>query len=222
MLEGQTVRLFDLSAFDFNGDGIREIVTSARAGWVGGLSILDGASGVHLHEIILRRSAPDPTIRVADIDGDRHAEVRVKIRDPHWATTGSVIGLENAADDWMPTRPIWNQEAYHVTKVLADGTIPASEAVHWLQPGLNLAHVNALLLGEAATDSFTYEVSDGELASNEATVFVEMPENRPPRILSTPPAVVGAGFAYNYQVQAYDPDSGESLTYALGATGRPG
>ncbi|MHB8416807.1 MAG: FG-GAP repeat domain-containing protein [Myxococcales bacterium] len=45
----------------------------------------------------------------------------------------------DAQNRWVDSRPIWNQHAYAVTNVNADGTIPAASKVlnNWQQPGLN-------------------------------------------------------------------------------------
>ena len=43
----------------------------------------------------------------------------------------------DAAGNWVRTRRVWNQHAYHITNVDEDGTIPAIESPNWTQPGLN-------------------------------------------------------------------------------------
>ena len=45
--------------------------------------------------------------------------------------------LRDAQDNWVATRRIWNQHAYHVTNIEEDGTVPMTPRVNWQEPGLN-------------------------------------------------------------------------------------
>jgi len=51
--------------------------------------------------------------------------------------TSGVRIFGDAYGDWVRTRPVWNQHAYHVTNVSEAGEIPAIEQFNWLTPGLN-------------------------------------------------------------------------------------
>ena len=42
----------------------------------------------------------------------------------------------DSGDSWIDARAIWNEHTYHITNVLADGTIPQEEQPNWLVPGL--------------------------------------------------------------------------------------
>lgn len=69
--------------------------------------------------------------------------------------------------------------------------------------------------GFSGTDTFTYQASDGELNSNEATVTITVTSsNAAPEITSNPNAGAVEGQAYTYNVQATDPD-GDAVSYAL-------
>ena len=78
---------------------------------------------------------------VADVDGDDQADIIVASNAYAFTCDGTkqsgirVFGSKN--HDWVRTRRVWNQHAYHVTNVEEDGTIPAVEAANWKQPGLN-------------------------------------------------------------------------------------
>jgi hypothetical protein len=54
---------------------------------------------------------------------------------PHKFKGVRVFG--DARDNWVNTRRIWNQHAYHVTNVNEDGTIPREQARNWQAAGLN-------------------------------------------------------------------------------------
>ena len=53
--------------------------------------------------------------------------------------------LADAADRWVPARPIWNQHAYSVTNIDAAGAVPRTSQWqrNWAQPGLNSFRQNA-------------------------------------------------------------------------------
>ena len=53
--------------------------------------------------------------------------------------------LADTADRWINARPIWNQHAYSITNVAADGEVPPTGEWlrNWTQPGLNSFRANA-------------------------------------------------------------------------------
>jgi hypothetical protein len=80
---------------------------------------------------------------IADLDQDGHAEILVATND---LSSGSCAGLPgftgfthglrvfgDARNNWVPTRRIWNQHAYHITNVTEDARIPAREAPSWVR-----------------------------------------------------------------------------------------
>src|SRR4029079_1767879 len=106
-----------------------------------------------------------------------------------------VYVLEDVANKWTRTRRIWNQHSYHVTNVNEDGTIPRVETPHWLAPGLNGFRMNTFFAGDGPdrADAFTYNVSDGVLESNVATVRVAIRRpNTAPGFSSSPVTADGA------------------------------
>ena len=222
-----------LTAFDFDGDGVSEIVAQL---FQEGMVVVRGSDGTRLWSTTVYQgpAAAHTALHttqplVADVDGDGHAElvaVQGSIQNEQNCNSDGdcvdhgVYIYQGLGDDWMPARRIFNQQAYHNTNVLDDGTVPAHEQPHWLTPGLNRDRVNVPLAeDDDLVDRFSYRVSDGEFQSNTATVLLPIrPPNRPPRILSAPPTIVGAGFAYRYQVLAADEDLGDVLSFALTAS----
>ncbi|MHC4430577.1 MAG: cadherin-like domain-containing protein [Planctomycetota bacterium] len=68
----------------------------------------------------------------------------------------------------------------------------------------------------SGTDSFTYTLSDGSGGTDTATVNVTIdPVNDPPSITSRPLQTTRVWALYAYDVEAKDPDPGDSLIYAL-------
>jgi hypothetical protein len=53
--------------------------------------------------------------------------------------------LADTADRWIGARPIWNQHAYSVTNIGANGAVPPTGQWlrNWTQPGLNSFRANA-------------------------------------------------------------------------------
>jgi hypothetical protein len=88
---------------------------------------------------------------VADVDADGNSEIVVvandyAVHEPPWdqcfaregfAPLHGVYVFGDAHDRWVGTRAIWNQHAYHVTNVDADGTVPAVEPDNWTTEGLD-------------------------------------------------------------------------------------
>ncbi len=135
------------SVFDFEGDGPAEVVYADECY----LRVYRGSDG----EVLLQVPNSSATIHeyplVADVDGDGNSEIVIVANDrlegirtqclsndASW--NGARRGLfvyGDTRDQWVRTRRVWHQHAYHVTNVRPDGTIPASEPRNWETPGLN-------------------------------------------------------------------------------------
>ncbi len=84
---------------------------------------------------------------------------------------------------------------------------PATATLSWV-PGA----------AQVGTQYFAVKVDDGRGGSTSQSVSVSVvPDNQPPTITSTPPRFAIVGNAYQYQVQAADPD-GDPLSYSVIAT----
>jgi hypothetical protein len=129
------------SVFDFEGDGKAEVVYNDECF----LRVLDGTNGDILFERAnTNRTGAEYPI-VVDVDADFNAEIVVVSNNdqidrdnceenyanyPPGGTTG-VFVYGDANDNWVPTRRIWNQHAYHITNILDDGEVPAAEPIHY-------------------------------------------------------------------------------------------
>ena len=125
------------------------------------LRIYRGADGEVLFEDPLSSFTANEAPVVADVDGDGRAEIVVS---SDLATQVSVplrtYGIRiygDANDNWVSTRKIWNQHAYHADNVADDGTIPAQPAPGWLDH--NTFRANIQPDGEGPFDAADATVS---------------------------------------------------------------
>jgi hypothetical protein len=116
------------SVFDFDGDGKAEVLYGDEHNF----RIYEGATG----QVLFSTPNPSGTLYeyplIADIDNDHHAELIVVSNNYAFSGTTGIRVFQNRNDNWMPTRSIWNQHAYHIDNVNDDGTIPQQEAKSWL------------------------------------------------------------------------------------------
>jgi len=130
------------TVFDFNCDGKAEVIYRDECF----LRVFDGLTG----EVRFATTSTSITVRegvvVADTSGNGHARIVAGMNDrtdktcpatdmhtgePFTGGKNGIMVLRDPMDRWTPTRPIWNQNAYHVTNVNDDGTIPVVEAPSW-------------------------------------------------------------------------------------------
>lgn len=148
------------SAFDFDGDDQAELIFRDEDS----LFIFDGASG----DVLFKKTCRGVTIiekpLVADIDGDRQAEVICACTEnPDYTIPpanihtfalprfhGYIVAFESAGDPWAPARDIWNQSSYHITNINDDLSVPLQQQMHHLPADGNL---NGFNLQSSAYDS---------------------------------------------------------------------
>ena len=115
------------SVYDFEGDGAFEVVFADEASFI----VFDGATGAVLYQNYDHDhgTAWEYPV-VADADGDGEVEIVVGSRSDVGEWDGITV-LGSASSSWTPARTVWNQHAYSITNVEADGSIPARPAANW-------------------------------------------------------------------------------------------
>jgi hypothetical protein len=154
--------LLTATAFDFNGDGKVEVIAHDDCR----ILVLDGPTGAQV-ELTMPASHATWTefVSVVDVDGNGVADLLFSTNDAFGngpagiATYCSYTGTEAAshgvfvfsdpAERWMPTRRVWNQQAYHITNIRSDGTLPPHETQSWSPAGYNNYRVSAQTKGTA-------------------------------------------------------------------------
>ncbi len=139
------------SLFDFEGDGKAEVVYSDEHY----LRVYEGTTGNELFRTCNTTGTLFEYPLVADVDADGQADLVVVansysgITCPDDASKQKGLRVFSAmGGQWVRTRRVWNQHAYHVTNVEEDGTIPAKELPNWTQPRLNNFRQNVQPIGE--------------------------------------------------------------------------
>ena len=106
------------SIFDFEGDGIAEVVYIDEEQMV----VYDGETGsVKFYSSEHNSATMYDYPTVADIDGDNQAEI-VVCHDGYGS--GAVSAYGDLDESWAPARPLWNQHAYSITNINDDLSIP--------------------------------------------------------------------------------------------------
>lgn len=135
------------SVFDFDGDGRSEVVYNDEEY----LRIYPGVEpdcvtvpvgpacdGVMTDDEVLFRDLNSSRTRteypvIADVNGDFKAEIVFSTNNEASSLDPSLVGdagieiWRDRTDNWVPTRPVWNQHTYHVDNVRIDGSIPVTE-----------------------------------------------------------------------------------------------
>ncbi len=123
------------SVFDFNGDGISEVVYRDETL----LRIYSGPGKNGEAEVVFSTPSASDTVSeyplILDVDNDGQTELVFADK------TGFHV-YEDPNGNWVRTRKIWNQFAYHVTNINEDGTVPRHEQANWLNKRLNNYRAN--------------------------------------------------------------------------------
>jgi gliding motility-associated-like protein len=110
------------SLFDFDSDGKMEVLHRDQST----IRILDENGNVLFSDFCDSGTGWETPV-VADIDGDREAELLCSCQ-------GSLQVYEAAPGAWPYTRPVWNQNIYYTVNINDDLTIPVQEQAQHL-PG---------------------------------------------------------------------------------------
>ncbi|MEX1365857.1 MAG: CARDB domain-containing protein [Nannocystaceae bacterium] len=141
--QDQSSNVTGSSVFDFQGDGISEVVYADECY----LRVYSGDDG----NVILEQENSSATIHelpiVADADGDGNSELVVVANDanadadcgsiPGYTTRRGVFVYGDVNDQWVRTRQVWNQHTYHVTNATSSGLVPPMLDNNWEDPQLN-------------------------------------------------------------------------------------
>lgn len=135
------------SVFDFEGDGKAEVVYNdelfLRVYSGAGKGVDEDNNGFNDPEILVEIPNSSGTLLeyplIVDVNNDGNAEIVVAANNysTQGSTTKGIRVFADASDNWVGTRRIWNQHAYHVTNVDEDGQIPMTPLNNWEEPGLN-------------------------------------------------------------------------------------
>ena len=150
------------SVFDFDGDGKAEVVYADEVT----LHIYDGETGVELWSTCNTSGTLWEYPLVADVDSDGHADLvvasnRYSSLNCSGSKTTGIRVFGDTLGEWVRTRRIWNEHAYHVTNVNEDGTIPQVETVNYLDPNLNNFRLNVQPQGEFSAPDLVVDVFPG-------------------------------------------------------------
>ncbi len=124
------------SVFDFDGDGRAEVVYNDECY----MRVYAGTDGTVVAEVPQNSHTLIEYPLIVDVDADGNAEIvfagnAAVNRCGHIAGyTGLQAGIRvfrDAADNWVGTRPVWNQHTYHITNVREDLGIPRAEQPNW-------------------------------------------------------------------------------------------
>ncbi|MEZ4451111.1 MAG: FG-GAP-like repeat-containing protein [Nannocystaceae bacterium] len=137
------------SVFDFDGDGRNEVVYNDEVY----IRIYPGVEpdcqknpkgpacdgNMTDAEVLLRDKNSSRTRTeypvIADVDGDFKAEIVFSTNnDSGFSVDAGIEVWGDRLDNWVSTRPVWNQHTYHVTNVGLVGDIPGTEPNNWEYP----------------------------------------------------------------------------------------
>ncbi len=122
------------SVFDFEGDGSAEVVYADETSF----RIFDGRTGTVLYEDTTHSSNTRMEMPiVVDVDNDGKSEIVVPEPNTSSSSLGGIEIWEDAENNWVRTRRVWNQHAYHVTNITEDGQVPRVEENNWQNGRLN-------------------------------------------------------------------------------------
>lgn len=121
------------TVFDLDGDGRYEVIYRDETR----LRIYRGEDGTVLFSDLVSSNTFNEAPVVADVDGDGRAEIIVSSDRalPNLSVPLRTWGIRvygDLNDNWIGARAMWNQHAYHIDNVAADGSIPAQPAFSWL------------------------------------------------------------------------------------------
>ena len=162
------------SVFDFEGDGSAEVVYADETNF----RVFDGRTGAVLFDDDTHRSNTRMEMPiVVDIDNDGKSEIVVPEANNGMGANSGLDIWEDANNNWVRTRRIWNQHTYHVTNISEDGQVPRNEEPNWSNGRLNNFRQNVQpggLFDAPDLQIELIELDDCDGGANSATIAVRV------------------------------------------------
>ena len=121
-----------VNAYDFNGDGIDEVIVQDHYK----VRVLNSINGEILSSIPNSSATLWEYPIVVDLEGDNNAElitVSNNYKSSYNINNGvTVYGTADNSKPWKNATRIWNQHSFHQTNINQDGTVPTVELPSWL------------------------------------------------------------------------------------------
>ena len=139
------------SVFDFDGDGRNEVIYNDEAyiriypGVEPDCALNPPGPGCDKNmtdaEVLFKDRNSSRTRTeypvIADVNGDFKADIVFSTNNDSNASLVTDAGIEvfkDSLDNWVSTRPVWNQHSYHITNVGLVGEVPLPEDNNWSTP----------------------------------------------------------------------------------------
>ncbi|MBA4373548.1 MAG: hypothetical protein C0402_11885 [Thermodesulfovibrio sp.] len=217
--------------YDLDGDGVAEVVFAAYSR----IMILNGRTGLRKVDPFwtFNSSYNDVSaLMLIDADNDGHVDIMQNavfhfncfnpVAAPECAGVVGPIVLSGGSSNWLPGPKTFPNVQYRSTaidsnaRVLHDTKVSRVFRVPEQQGAVRDPRL-------AQATSFTYAASDGAATSAPAKVIIDIvPDNQPPVFTSSPPKSLlevsgldGWPAPNYYDVAAYDPDAGDTITFSL-------
>ncbi len=184
------------SVFDFDGDGRAEVVYNDECY----MRVYSGSDGSVLAQVSQNSHTLIEYPLIVDVDADGNAEIvfagnaavnRCSAIPGYDGLHAGVRVWRDAADNWVGTRPVWNQHTYHITNIRQDLRLPDAEQPNWRRSNTfrtNAQSFDAPNLVPIAPEVIGSGCAGGEFLRLRATV-----ENRGA-------VSVGAGLAVSFYI----------------------
>ena len=139
------------SVFDFDGDGRNEVIYNDEAyiriypGVEPDCALNPPGPGCDKNmtdaEVLFKDRNSSRTRTeypvIADVNGDFKADIVFSTNNDSMASLVTDAGIEvfkDSLDNWVSTRPVWNQHTYHITNIGLVGEVPQPETNNWSTP----------------------------------------------------------------------------------------
>ncbi len=159
-----------LTMFDFNQDGVQEIVYRDETD----LRIINGSTTTpaNLVTIPCGSGTGADTPVVTDVDDDGAADICVPCGG-NGAQTGNIRAYESPSKPWAPARKVWNQYGYHVTNINDNLSVPRQQQNNAFNFTPNGRILNNFMVQASAYDkagNFFRPAADATIEINEAKI----------------------------------------------------